>query len=151
MGQESAGAKPSLSKQTKVPKRRRHFPGTLVRPATAPAQAQAAAEAVVMLDRIVLAARAHKPLPQQQPEKQDLFEAWYGRYLRQQKARRESRRQEVAFGLAVCAAVTLVMIDLWGGHLLLHRYATGWELMPILFGSLVGFSLLFYKLLGRRR
>lgn len=111
---------------------------------------KAAAEALLQLHRIVVAASARKPSQKLRLEKQDLFEAWYLRRCEQEKARQESERQEVAFGLAVLAAVLVLLAYLCGMFFTFHRFASAWELIPILFGSLIMFSVLFYKTLGRR-
>ena len=113
-------------------------------------ECQAAADALVLLQRIVAAQSARKASPKPRAQKQDPYEAWYRRVSRREKARRETKRQEAAFGLAVSTAVLVVLTYLWGTWLAFHRFASGWELLPILFASLIGFSLLFYKALGRR-
>ena len=118
-------------------------------------QCRAAAEALVLLQRIVVAESARKASQTKasqtrRAERQNPFEAWYLRVSEHEKVRRESKRQETAFGLAVGTAVLMLLAYLWGMWLAFDRFASGWELLPILFGSLIAFSVLFYKALGRR-
>lgn len=118
---------------------------------TAERQRKAAAEALVQLHQIIVVARTQRASEALHAEKPDLFTAWYQRRCEREKARRNRVRQESAFALAVVCAVSIDIAYLCGVSTAFHRFASGWELLPILFGSLVLFSVLFYKMLGRRR
>ena len=110
----------------------------------------AAIEALVLLERIVVAERAQRASQTLCAERHNPFGAWYRKVSQREKLRRETTRRECAFGLAVVAAVILPFGYLCGVWLAFHRFASGWELLPIHFASLTAFSFLFYKVLERR-
>lgn len=110
----------------------------------------AGAEALILLERIVVAESARKAPRNLRIERQNPFEAWYLRVTEREKVRRKSERLEAAFGFAVVAAVLVLFGYLWGTWFAFHRFASGSELLPILFGGLIAFSFLFYKMIERR-